>query len=162
MAPLAQPHPQDTCRIGSVFFFALGWPEGRFGIDWVEMKWSPLNRLHLNPFLSSHPPKLSLALVYSSSNGQHSACRWPHIAITLCCPIVLDAIALLPSIPSLSLSSTTSMSTLSSLSLLSPLLQSTSLSLLSPSLPSLSLASLPLLTPSLSTSLLSTSGIWPN
>ena len=94
MAPLAQPHPQDTCGIGSGPFFVMGWPEGRFGIDWVEMKWSPLNRLHLNPFLSSHPPKLSLSLVYSSSNCQHSACRWPHIAITLRCPIVLVAIAL--------------------------------------------------------------------
>ncbi len=73
MAPIAQPYSQDTCGIGYGYgaSSALGWAESWFGIDRVEMKWSPLNCFHINTFLSFRPPKPSLSLVDSSPNCQH-------------------------------------------------------------------------------------------
>ncbi len=72
-------------------FATRGCAESWFGIDQVEMKWSPPNCFHLDPFLSFRPPKSSLSLVGSSPNcrhklivasdGRHSACK--PIAITL-------------------------------------------------------------------------------
>jgi hypothetical protein len=40
MAPIAQPHFQDACRIGSGAFSALGWAESRFGIDFLVVIFS--------------------------------------------------------------------------------------------------------------------------
>jgi hypothetical protein len=71
MAPIAQPYSQDTCGIGSHAFATRGCAQSGFGIDRVEMKQSPPNRLHLDPFLSFHPPKSSLSLVDSSPNCRH-------------------------------------------------------------------------------------------
>ncbi len=71
MAPIAQPYSQDTCGIGSHAFATLGCAKSWFGIDQVEMKWSPPNCFHLYPFLSFRPPKSSLSLVNSSPNCQH-------------------------------------------------------------------------------------------
>jgi len=128
------------------------------------MKSSPLNLLHLDLFLSSPPPKLSLSLVNSSPNCRHklivasdgwrgarerSACRWPPIAIASSSSIH-PRHHLIIVVPSLSSSSTTSMLTSSRtmLSSLSPPSCSTYPSSLSPSPPSLPLASLSSLSPS--------------
>jgi hypothetical protein len=40
MAPIAQPYSQDACGIGSGAFSALGWAEGRFGIDFLVVIFS--------------------------------------------------------------------------------------------------------------------------
>jgi hypothetical protein len=40
MAPIAQPYSQDACGIGSGAFFALGWAESRFGIDFLVIIFS--------------------------------------------------------------------------------------------------------------------------
>ncbi len=167
MVLIAQSHSQDTCGIGSSPFPALEWPEDRFGIDWVEMRWSPHNRLDFDHVLLSHLPKLSLSLVDSSPNCPHKlisaldgwysarkpfACYWLTIAITLlpshchrCHHIVI--VPLLSSLLWMSLSLLSSSPSQS---------RSTSPSSLLPSVPS-SLPSASLLSLSLSTSSLSTS-----
>jgi hypothetical protein len=71
MALVAQPNSQDACGIGSHAFAALGWVEGWFGINWVEIHWSPLNQFHLDSFLRFYPPKLPLSFVSSSPNCPH-------------------------------------------------------------------------------------------
>ncbi len=68
MEPILQPYFKDTCGIGSRAFAALGWVESWFGIDQVEMEWSPPNCFYLYPFLLPHPPKSSLSLIQSSRN----------------------------------------------------------------------------------------------
>ncbi len=40
MAMIAQPYSQDACEIGSGAFFALGWVESRFGIDFLVVIFS--------------------------------------------------------------------------------------------------------------------------
>ena len=81
VVPIAQPHSQDTCGIGSGPFSALGWPEGWFGIDWVEMKWSPPHRLHLDIFCHSFPQNLP-SLPSSSPQTAHISWLLPRMGGT--------------------------------------------------------------------------------
>ena len=64
MAPIVQHYSQDVCGIGSGPFSAPGWPECRFGIDWVELKCHhPIASTSIL-FWHPIPPILSFYLVY--------------------------------------------------------------------------------------------------
>jgi hypothetical protein len=73
MAPILQPYSQDACGLCSCAFATLGWAEGWFGVDWMEINWSPLNQyqFHLDSFLRFYPPKLPLSLISTSPNCPH-------------------------------------------------------------------------------------------
>ena len=59
MAPLAQPHPQDTCGIGSGPF--LHWGGQKVGLELIEWRWSDLYSITSTSTLFCHPTCPSLS-----------------------------------------------------------------------------------------------------
>jgi hypothetical protein len=71
MAPIAQPHSQDTCEIASGPFSTLGWPEGRFGINCClgGEERREQAKLWVRGGVNSFPPFFRIGLFLLSEDG---------------------------------------------------------------------------------------------
>jgi len=111
MAPIAQPYSQDACRIGYGAFFALGWAESRFGIDFLVIFFSiviisiiiisldvppPLSSRHhlyhranaclIAPFLHSGWLSFSSCCLRCHHHDRHRRCRHLVVVVSLLPP----------------------------------------------------------------------------
>jgi hypothetical protein len=69
MVPIGQSYSQDACGIGYDAFFALGWAESRFGIDFLVVLFSIVIVSVIIISLDALPPLLSCRHLYLCTNA---------------------------------------------------------------------------------------------